>query len=518
MASADLKEDLTCSICLIIYTDPVTLGCGHNFCRECIKNVLETQLLSARFTCPECRAEFQQFPTLQKNVSLHNIAQHFLPDQKEHVAAEIFCTYCIQSRVPAVKSCLLCEASLCDDHLKVHSKSTEHILIEPITSTVNRRCSTHDKVLLYYCTEDASCVCVSCSLIGEHKGHQVETLNEAYKKMKESLRELLGNLTSKRQETKRSLQTLHGLKTDVPEKAVVIKDKVTTLFRDIRRQLDFLEKKVYCELSSQEEQVSLSVSDLMTQLEMKQDELSMEIQHIKELCNLTDPLTFLQTGSSCFPEMEMEDEIDILHSINGLDEGLIAASLYKGLVDIVTGIKTSSYVQADSDIFLDVDTAAKSLEISADLKFASCSENLNFCLKTAGRFGSHQVLSSRSFSSGQHYWEVETRNTGSFRVGVAYATIERQGVTSFIGNNDQSWALRRCKDKYIFYHDQVNISLPHKPSSQRLAIYLDYEAGQLSFYELSDPIRHLHTVKTTFTEPVHPGFLICDNCWLRILN
>lgn len=527
MASAALKEELTCSICLNIYTDPISLACGHSFCQKCMEKVLETQLVSASLTsrsCPECRAEFQEIPSLQKNVSLHNIASHFLSAQQEKVAAEIFCTYCIQSHVPAVKSCLWCEASLCDDHLQVHSKSKDHILIDPITSTVNRKCPTHEQALLYYCTKDALCVCFSCSLVGEHKGHQVEPLNEASKKMKERLRKLLGHLTSKRQKNNRSLQTLQNLKTDMPEKAIGIKGKVTTLFRDIRRQLDILEKKVLCELASQEEKMSLSVSDWIEQLERKKDELSKEIEQIKELCKTTDPLTLLQAGGSSLPDMERKakevlgKEADIVRSINGLDEGLIPATLYKGMEDIVTGIKRRSYVPAYSDILLDVDTAANSLDVSADLRLASCAATQNDRPKTPERFQHQQVLSTRSFSTGQHYWEVEIGKTGTFGVGVAYASTERQGVLSYIGNNDKSWSLRRRKGEYLFYHNQESVKLPYKPTSQRLAVYLDYEAGQLSFYELSDPIRHLHTIKTTFTEPVHPGFFMYDDCWLRILN
>ncbi|XP_044154236.1 butyrophilin subfamily 2 member A2-like [Bufo gargarizans] len=305
------------------------------------------------------------------------------------------------------------------------------------------------------------------------------------------------------------------------EKAVRIKDMITTLFSDIRRQLDLLQSKVFCELSSEEERVSLSISDPIKQLETEKDKMSVEINQIDEMCNMTDLLALLQAGKSSFPGMDkkiLNEKRDALHSINGLDEGLIAATFYKGLADIVTGIKRRSYVAADLDILLDVNTAANSLAISADLRLSSSSVIENDYTETPQRFQSHQVLSTRSLSTGQHYWEVETARTGTFRLGVVYASIDRQGGTSFIGNNDKSWGLRRCKNQYSFRYDQVNVKIPHKPSSQTLAIFLDYEAGQLSFYELSDPIRHLYTVKTTFTEPVHPAFLICDNCWIRIIT
>ncbi|KAM5158177.1 LOW QUALITY PROTEIN: E3 ubiquitin/ISG15 ligase TRIM25-like [Mantella aurantiaca] len=158
MASTDLRRELDCSICLNIYTDPVNLRCGHNFCRVCIDRVLHTQEGPGVYSSPECN-EFETRPAL-KNITLHNIVEAFRPTQPNLTG--IFCTYCIHSPVPAVKSCLMCEASLCDNHLNVHSKSSEHILIEPTTSLEKRKYSVHKKILEYYCTKDSDCICVSC--------------------------------------------------------------------------------------------------------------------------------------------------------------------------------------------------------------------------------------------------------------------------------------------------------------------------------------------------------------------
>ncbi|XP_075071526.1 E3 ubiquitin-protein ligase TRIM8-like [Mixophyes fleayi] len=201
MASADLRDELNCSICLSIYTDPVTLRCGHNFCRVCIDCVLDTQEWSGVYSCPDCRAESQERPALQKNITLCNIAERFLSTEPEQEETGISCTYCIHSPVPAVKSCLMCEASLCVNHLRVHSKAAEHVITEPNNSLRTRKCSIHMKILEYYCTEDAACICVTCCLAGEHVGHKVEQLHEASKKKKEILRNILEKLLSKRADT-----------------------------------------------------------------------------------------------------------------------------------------------------------------------------------------------------------------------------------------------------------------------------------------------------------------------------
>ncbi|XP_068100488.1 histone lysine acetyltransferase CREBBP-like [Hyperolius riggenbachi] len=75
MASKKLREELLCSICLDIYTDPVTLRCSHSFCRVCIATVLDTQKGSHHYKCPECRTKFPKRPTLGRNRKLCNIAE-----------------------------------------------------------------------------------------------------------------------------------------------------------------------------------------------------------------------------------------------------------------------------------------------------------------------------------------------------------------------------------------------------------------------------------------------------------
>ncbi|MEE6497167.1 hypothetical protein FKM82_002639 [Ascaphus truei] len=421
MASADLREELNCSICLSIYTQPIMLRCGHNFCQDCIVSVWDSQEGSGLYTCPDCRAEFQERPALQRNLKLCNIAERFLSTQPEQEGV-IFCTYCVTFSVPAAKTCLLCEASLCDIHLKNHSKSEEHVLTEPTTSLKNRRCPIHKEPLKYYCTEDAACICVSCCVFGEHRGHQVESLNEASEKEKEKLRHVLEKLTSVREETEKRAQSLQEHRRETQEQSAGETALVTALFRDIRKRLEVLEKRVLSEITWREEQVSLRVSDLIQQLEIKKDELSRKMLHIKELCNITDPLTVLQGRESdnadfCDAEEgdneDREREGNKVPDIGDLDEVLISVTLQR-FADIVTDLKANSwfYVQEATDILLDVNTAANDVSVSGDLKTASCSVRNQLRPNTPERFDSYHVLSTRSFSSGQHYWEVEISESG----------------------------------------------------------------------------------------------------------
>ncbi|XP_077327082.1 E3 ubiquitin/ISG15 ligase TRIM25-like [Lithobates pipiens] len=514
MASANLTAELECSVCLNIYTDPVNLRCGHNFCRVCIDRVLDTQGGSGGYSCPECREKFPARPALQRNITLRNIVGNFLSAQPHQEESGVFCTHCVDSPAPAVRSCLHCEVSLCDKHLRVHKKSPEHVLCDPTLSMESRKCSVHKKILEYYCTEDETCICVSCSLAGEHQGHQVEMLDVASEKKKEALMNVLQKLLIKREETEGRVQSLQEHRRKVEEEAAGDTERVTVLFRNLRRRLEDLEKRILREISGRAERISISIRDL----EIKKEELSRKLRHIEELCNVTDPLTVLQesdTGDLCDTEdgdnEDRERHEELLHDGGGLGVAGISHTLHT-LSDIIE-VNVYFYIQGAADILLDVNTAHNNLHISDDRKTVSWSHRKQNRPEIPERFQDRaQVLSSRSFSSGRHYWEVDVGGSDYWKVGMCYPSIDRRGGQSGIGYNKKSWCLYRGGDQYLVRHDSKRISLPSNISSNRVRIYLDYGVGRISFYDLCDPIRHLHTFTTTFTEPLHAGIWIWRGC------
>ncbi|XP_018428859.1 PREDICTED: E3 ubiquitin/ISG15 ligase TRIM25-like [Nanorana parkeri] len=521
MASADMRDELECSICLNIYTDPVTLRCGHNFCRVCIDRVLDTQKSSGVYTCPECREEFYERPALRKNTTLSNIAQRFLCAEPKPGETRILCTNCIHASVPAVRTCLLCECSLCENHLRVHSTSPEHVLVEPTKSFASRKCPVHKKVLEYYCTEDAAYICVSCRLDGEHKKHKISPMKDIAEKKKEKLKTLQKKLRSKQEKIGNRVQKLKEHRRKAEEKAAGESQRVTAQFEDLKRRLEDIKKKVLSEISRQQEQASLSVSHLLKKLEIEQDELSGKAQRIEKLLKMTDPFTVLQERESLNDdssdsrkgdEEDRKQEDKVYKS--DLDEGRISETLYGGLCDLITCIKGRISPDKATQVLLDVDTACEDVDISGDLKTISKSEMKQYHPQ---RFVYYpQVLSACPFSSGRHSWEVEASDTGNWRIGVSYSTVDRSGDQSYFGDNSKSWCLRRFNNsQYSAIHDGKEVSLKDKVSSQRLKVFLDYELGQVSFYELCDPIRHLHTFTATFTQPLHAAFCVWDD-WVKI--
>lgn len=518
MASSSLRDELNCSICLNIFTDPVMLRCGHNFCRVCINCALDTQQGLGVYSCPDCRTEFTERPALQRNITLCNIMRCFPSTQPDEKETGVSCSYCVDSPVPAVKSCLLCEASLCYKHLGVHSKAPEHILTDPTTSMEDKKCLVHRKILEYYCIQDAVCICVSCSLVGDHVGHKVELLDEASEKKKKKLKGVLDNLTSDREETENRVLRLqdHGKK--VQEKAGVLIQRFTALVGEFREKLNTLEKTIPIMISTEEKRLSLSVTGLIQQLEIKNDELSRKICLTEELCSKSDPITVLK-DQLCVSD-HTEDEIlkvvvDDVHKVGDLDMTFISALLHTCIDNCATEADSSGFnFPQISDISLDVNTAGNDVAISEDLKMASWHGMGQKYYQTPVRFQSCQVLSLASFSTGKHYWEMEWSEQGNCCVGVSYSSIERQGGQCIIGENDKSWGLRIWENHYSAIHNTSVMALPVLVSYRKLGLCLDYEAGKLSFYELGVHMRHLHTFTSTFTEPLHVLCWVLGS-WIR---
>ncbi|XP_078022502.1 NLR family CARD domain-containing protein 3-like isoform X1 [Epinephelus lanceolatus] len=125
------------------------------------------------------------------------------------------------------------------------------------------------------------------------------------------------------------------------------------------------------------------------------------------------------------------------------------------------------------------------------------------------RFDPCPQLLCRTGLTGCCYWEVEWR--GGVSISVSYRGIRRRGDRAHcgFGENDQSWSLTCSDGGYIVWYNNTAtfISSSSSSSSGRVAVYLDYPAGTLSFFTVSsDTLIHLHTFNTTFTEPLYPGF------------
>nr|XP_032835722.1 zinc-binding protein A33-like isoform X1 [Petromyzon marinus] len=193
------------------------------------------------------------------------------------------------------------------------------------------------------------------------------------------------------------------------------------------------------------------------------------------------------------------------------DPAPISCGLNLAKVISVGGVQTKllSFLGGRSPT-LDTNSAHNRLQISSDLRTVMVSGVPQSRPHHPHRFDVWgQALCSESFSSGQHYWEVDVGSVELCRVGVAYGTIPRRGSGDecLLGGNDVSWCLQKLGDSFSVHHGGVVTSLSVPEPQGRVGVHLDWDAGLLSFYS-ADSMAPLHSFHQTFDQPLHPGLLV----------
>ncbi|XP_043534322.1 nuclear factor 7, brain-like [Chiloscyllium plagiosum] len=231
-----LTEEVICPICLDFFTDPVSLECGHNFCRSCITQSWEKQEINS---CPECRQEFPD-RSLRGNRALANLAE---------------------------KARTL--------NLNPQEKESKH------------HCEEHQEELKLFCETDKKLICVICRDSREHKSHNFIQITEAVGIDKDRVKSSLESLTGKKsaalemerqqkqqiskiREESSSLQT--HIKSEFTKMHQMLSEKEQSLLRDLREQEENILKPMkrnLCKIQDNLNSLQEKLSTLEKQLERK---------------------------------------------------------------------------------------------------------------------------------------------------------------------------------------------------------------------------------------------------------
>ena len=193
----NLKEHVTCSICLDTFTDPKTITCLHTFCCECLKKHALISQRNGKFRCPECQAEvdlpeanrFDKLPTSFHHNSLLSV----LAIRQSGKGNDISCGVC-KKKSAEISYCFECAKFMCSDCVNAHqlfTNLTEGHKVTPVKQfqpqdyeALMRRqsfCSQqyHEReVTRFFCLKCQICVCQIC-IATDHKAHDVEPLEKA---------------------------------------------------------------------------------------------------------------------------------------------------------------------------------------------------------------------------------------------------------------------------------------------------------------------------------------------------
>ncbi|CAL8377123.1 unnamed protein product [Boreogadus saida] len=305
MASANAswsEENFSCSICLDVFSSPVSTPCGHNFCRTCITKFWDEQV---RYKCPVCNEHFQTRPDLRVNILLSELASQFrttvrVKEQPCVEPAEVPCDVCTGTQLKAMKSCLVCFVSFCQTHLEPHQRIAvlkKHRLVEPMDRLEDRMCKKHDRLLELFCKNEEVCVCQSCTE-GDHRSHPVVPLKEEYQVKMAQLGKMEAEVQQMIQERQNNIQeikdTVKRSKADADREIANGVQVLTALMRCIEKWQDDLNQMVKERLKSTEKQAE----DLIKELDQEIEVLAHRSSEVKQLSHTKDHLHFLQAFRS----------------------------------------------------------------------------------------------------------------------------------------------------------------------------------------------------------------------------
>ncbi|NXN74885.1 TRI39 ligase, partial [Himantopus himantopus] len=447
-----LQEEAICPICLEYMSEPVSIDCGHNFCRGCIAKHCQEKGLWADgpFSCPQCRASCHR-SSFRPNRQLANIVE-----------------------------------SIRQLGLRAGPGT------EPGTGTP--LCPQHDERLKLFCEEEEEAICVVCRESLHHRSHTVYPIEEAAQVYKVKLQKSLEHLLKEVEELKKH-ESAERMKTQECKAVKKKRERIVSEFGKLHRLLADEEKLLLQKLEEEEKQILLMINENLAKLVEQKCLLEELILEIKE--KTQQPADRLLKVRLCEAvKFQSPKAVSVT-----LKENYSIPERCLGMRDMLKKFKV--------DVTLDPETAHPELTLSEDRKSVRRgSKKLILSLfDNPKRFGTTPVvLGSQVFFSGRSYWEVQVGDKPEWGLGLCRESASRKGNVLFSPNNGY-WVLRLQNGG-----NYEALTLPASPLTlsvrpRRIGIFLDYEAGEISFYNVSDR-SHIYTFTDKFLGNLRPLFFL----------
>ncbi|XP_026988524.2 tripartite motif-containing protein 65 [Tachysurus fulvidraco] len=507
------EHSLTCIICLERYKYPVTIPCGHTFCKVCISKhwdqIERGGHQNTSFNCPVCKKTFTERPTLNRNVSL-SVLSEVAANSKAERAAGVACR------------------------------------TDRVEDGYEELCPCHQKPLIFYCRSDHMCVCSVCS-VKECKDHDKVLVEEERSNREEGLKKKSIEIGKCMEDTENNIQALSE---NITEAKVSLQQTSQWVSAKFSQLLKVLTEKQEVTQSFLEQQQASTVAQAETQLSNLQEKLEQLRglqEQISSLCSLPD-CQFIQVSRLVeVPQVgsvpvdvtvnlqeKLNPVTDILSRISkmvceDLDKAVYAAVSHnkegspqdkRPMLAVVPSPATPPYPAGKEGL----------IQYRCSLTFNPCTANAHLVLSQNNRRAEHlssgphtvptdearfdytwQVLCSENFTHGRHYWELEVSKPWAY-VGVTYPGIPRKekGRTSMLGMNDLSWSLELNERQLTAWHgshgDPVSGELQLSKRPLRIGMLLDYDEGTLAYYG-ENQVR-LHAFHCIFSHELYPA------CWI----
>ncbi|KAL6490886.1 hypothetical protein MHYP_G00012310 [Metynnis hypsauchen] len=546
------EEQLVCCICLDVFTDPVSTPCGHNFCKKCLGRYWDN---SDHCYCPLCNKSFENRPDLSVNTFISETAAQFRKSAELNASSSaedspskltcVLCDACTGVKKKAVKSCLNCGASYCGTHLEPHKNIQilqKHKLTDPVKNLEHYICKKHERPLELFCRDDQMCVCLFCT-VTDHKTHNTVSIEEASGELKTQLKktqtEVQKRIQDRLEKTEVIKHSLELSKKSTEDEIAGGVEVFTALICSIERSqaevIEVMEEKQ----KAAERQAEVLIKELEQEItELKRRETKLEqlshtedhlhlLQIYPSLCRLPhtknwtdiniDPHSRVEILRSSLSQLqktiskETEKEIQKLTQRRQKEAAAFKwfiknwrqLVLLLPLLSLVFLMLTSNemWIQCYAeDVTLDPDTANSCLTLSDDGKQLRCTNLPCNALYSSKRFFEEPyVLAKEGFSSGRFYYEVQVLDKTDWVIGVAEESVDR-----FEELPDGTWTISLWNgDEYKACEGFCKcLSLKEKP--QKVGVFVDYEEGLVSFYDVEARSHIYSFTGQSFTEKLYP--------------
>ncbi|XP_019488333.1 PREDICTED: tripartite motif-containing protein 26 [Hipposideros armiger] len=507
-----LEEEVTCSICLDYLRDPVTIDCGHVFCRSCT-----TDIRPVSGSCPVC-------PLCKKPFKKENIRPVW---QLASLVENIERLKVDQGRQPG-------EVAREQPHAKL--------------------CERHQEKLYYYCKDDGKLLCVMCRESWEHRSHVAILLEKAVQPHREKI---LNHLSTLRRDRDKIQDCQAKGEADVQAVLRKLQDQRQCIVAEFEQGHQFLrerEQHLLDQLARLEQMLTEGREKYKTRGVEELARLALVISELEGKAQqpaaelLQDSRDFLNR----YPRKNFRIEKPIAQMVKRRTEEFSdkLLSLQRGLRELQGKLLRDLEYKMVS-VTLDLQSASGYLQLSENCKCVTYSGLYQSAYLHPQQFDCEPgVLGSRSFIWGKVYWEVEVQRRESWAkdeeegdeeeeeqeeeeedeeslgdeeeeeeeeereeeeeeeevlescmVGVARNSVKRKGELS-LRPEDGVWALR-LSSTGVWAHTEPEVELFPALLPRRVGIALDYEGGTVTFTN-AESQELIYTFTATFTRRLVP--------------
>ncbi|XP_027875497.1 E3 ubiquitin-protein ligase TRIM21-like [Xiphophorus couchianus] len=384
---------------------------------------------------------------------------------------------------------------------------TKQRLMKSMKNLEDRMCGKHLKPLELFCRTDQTHVCAFCVL--DHKNHELVPLREESEGKKAELRKTEAEVQEMIQERRLKIQ-------EIRESVKISKDAAdrekaegvqvfTALIESAERGL----KELLKEIQDKQETTEKEAEDFIRDLEQEISELKKRSSEVKQLSQDEDHLHLLQSFSY------LTDAPPVTHCV----EERVHPPSYEGTVkravsqmketlwaDMEKRLEMKRIQQFAVDLTLDPDTAHPKLILSDDkkqVKHGNVWKNLPEYPERFSLFTN--VLAEQSFTTGRFYFQVQVTGKTDWDLGVARESVERKGETDLSTENGFWTIILRNGNRYV-PGDDDSVNLHLHPGPQKVGVFVDYEEGLVSFYDVDAAALIYSFTGCCFKEKLYPFF------------